>query len=122
MGDNAVPPMKVGFNYAWAFDLYGQNFGPVFFPPPADGLPTWKKTVPSHLIEFKAMGLSVIRWFILMNGLTYGRGLVVDDSGRIKDMEVPIDRSSIDKGSAQITHKWEFNPPDKLHPYLYRPL
>jgi hypothetical protein len=112
--------MKVGFNYAWAGDLYGQNFGPVFFPPPADGLPTWKKTLPSHLIEFKAMGLSVIRWFILMNGLTYGRGLVVEDSGRIRPgaLELPIDRSRINPASAQITHIWEFNPPDKLHPLI----
>ena len=32
MVDNAVPPMKVGYNYPWAFDEYGFNFGPVFFP------------------------------------------------------------------------------------------
>lgn len=121
MGDNAVPPMKVGFNYAWGCDDYGQNFGPTFFPPPADGLPKWKKTLPSHLIEFKAMGLSVIRWFILMNGLTYGRGLVVEDSGRIQPgaLEIPIDRSTNSTnrdGSPVVKHLWEFNPPDKLHP------
>jgi hypothetical protein len=116
--DVALPPMKVGFNYAWSHDKYGQNFGPVFIAPPADGMPMWQKTLPKQLIEFKAMGLSVIRWFILMNGLNYGRRLVVDDRGVIQDIELPIDRSTIDSGSAQITHKWEFNPPDKLHPFF----
>ncbi|MGZ5090780.1 MAG: hypothetical protein ACXWCY_08840 [Burkholderiales bacterium] len=111
MGDNAVPPMKVGFNYPWAFNDYGQNFGPIFFPVPA-GLPRWKKTLPAHLIEFKAMGLSVIRWFILMNGLNYGRGLVVDNGGVIQKIELPIDRSGI------ANNIWEFNPPDKLHPFF----
>jgi hypothetical protein len=115
MSDVAVPPMKVGFNYAWSHDLYGQNFGPVFFPPPADGLPMWRKTLPSHLIEFKAMGLSVIRWFIMMNGLTYGRGLVVDAAGRIQDIELPTDRTTADLSAGKLAHKWEFNPPDALH-------
>lgn len=115
MGDSAVPPMKVGFNYAWAGDLYGQNFGPVFFGPPASGLPTWKTTLPSHLSEFKAMGLSVIRWFIMMNGLAYGRGLVVEPNGFINraTFELPIDRSNDRAGQENI---WEFNPPDNLHP------
>jgi len=111
MGDNAVPPMKVGFNYAWAFDDYGQNFGPLFFPSP-DGLPRWKKTLPAHLTEFKAMGLSVIRWFILMNGLNYGRGLVVDGNGVIQKIELPIDHSG------RLSDLWEFNPPDTLHPFF----
>jgi hypothetical protein len=91
----------------------------VFFPPPADGLPMWKKTLPSHLIEFKAMGLSVIRWFILMNGLNYGRRLIVDGSGRIQDIELPIDRSpgtSTSPPDRATINMWEFNPPDKLHP------
>ena len=110
--DLAVPPMKVGFNYAWSHNLYGQNFGPVFFPPPAAGLPMWKGTLPGHLLEFKRMGLSVIRWFILMNGLTYGRNLVVNSAGKIEDIELPVDKSL-----PIPTHEvWEFNPPDALHP------
>jgi hypothetical protein len=28
-----VPNFTVGFNYPWAFDSYGQNFGPLFFLP-----------------------------------------------------------------------------------------
>jgi len=112
MRDNAVPPMKVGFNYPWSHNLYGQNFGPVFFPPPLEGLPMWKTTLPSQLIEFKAMGISVIRWFILMNGLNYGY-ISVDGSGRVQTIELPVNNSI---GFADSDQNWGFRPPEVLDP------
>lgn len=122
MGDNAVPPMQVGYNYPWAFDAYGQNFGPVFFGPPSDGLPAWKNRVPQRLDELKGLGISIIRWFILMNGLNYGR-ITTDSRGQIQTIQAPTERQPVERiiksqiGPLQVPSSgWEFDPPDQLDP------
>jgi hypothetical protein len=108
--------MKLGFNYAWAFEQYGQNFGPVFFPPPADGLPTWKNTLPRNLGQIKRLGMSIVRWFILENGLNYGV-LKVDPDGRISEigLPVPLPPPLIPPIFPQQP-KFRFEPPKTLHP------
>jgi hypothetical protein len=58
--------VRVGFNYPWAFDDYGRNFGPTFDPP------KWASTLPDNLALLKNLGVSVIRWFILANASNYG--------------------------------------------------
>ena len=112
MGDNAVPSMKLGFNYAWAFEQYGQNFGPVFFPPPPDGLPTWKNTLPRNLGQIKGLGMSIVRWFILENGLNYGF-VRVDPTGKIRDIAQPFLVGDLLLGHTPV---FRFDPPTKLHP------
>jgi hypothetical protein len=65
--------MQVGVNYPW-FD-YGWDFG---LGPPAwranRGTPRWFDHVDDHLERFRDLGISVVRWFILADGLTYGTG------------------------------------------------
>lgn len=121
MGDNAVPPIKVGFNYPWAFDEYGFNFGPVFFFP-SGGLPGWKNTLPQRLDELKRLGITIVRWFILMNGLNYGK-VTTDSRGEIQKIQAPAERIPIERnipsqiGPLQVPSSgWEFDPPDLLHP------
>jgi len=121
MGDNAVPTMKVGFNYPWAFDEYGFNFGPVFFFPSA-GLPPWKNTLPQRLDELKALGITMVRWFLLMNGLNYGK-VTTDSRGEIQTIKAPTERLPVERnipspiGPLQVPSSgWEFDPPDQLHP------
>jgi hypothetical protein len=112
----AVPSLQVGFNYPWAFNDYGQNFGPMFSLP-AEGIPRWKSTLPTNLDDLKALGINIVRFFILQNGLNYGK-LVVDGRGVIQNIELPIDRSpaSTSPPDRATINFWEFNPPDKLHP------
>jgi hypothetical protein len=113
LGDNAVPSMKLGFNYAWAFEQYGQNFGPVFRPlPPPDGLPTWKNTLPRNLGQIKRLGMSIVRFFILQNGLNYG-SVRVDPTGRILNIGLPIPAVPLQLGKKT---EFIFDPPKALHP------
>ena len=119
----AVPSFQVGYNYPWAADLYGQNFGPVFFPPDAAGLPTWKTTLPTRLDDLKALGVKIIRWFILMNGLTYGK-LTADSQGVIQKIQAPTERfpgehfiETLSDSSLFVPGSgWSFDPPDHLEP------
>jgi hypothetical protein len=104
--------MKLGMNLAWAFEEYGQNFGPVFFPPPADGLPTWKNTLPRHLGQIKLLGMSIVRFFILQNGLNYG-SVRVDPTGRILNIGLPIPAAPLQLGKKT---EFIFDPPKTLHP------
>jgi hypothetical protein len=70
--------MQVGVNYPW-FD-YGWDFG--LGPPPWRGertTPRWFDYVDEHLDRLRDLGISVVRWFILADGLTYGTG---DDAPR----------------------------------------
>lgn len=65
--------MQVGVNYPW-FD-YGWDFG--LGPPPwrgNRGTPRWFDHVDDHLERLGDLGISVVRWFILADGLTYGTG------------------------------------------------
>jgi len=63
--------MQVGVNYPW-FN-YGWDFG--FGPPAWRGAqtdPAWFAAIDGHLQRFQNLGISVVRWFILADGLTYG--------------------------------------------------
>ena len=65
--------MLVGINYPW-FD-YGWDFG--LGPPAWRGprtTPRWFDEIDGHLGRFHDLGLRVVRWFILADGLTYGSG------------------------------------------------
>ncbi len=65
--------MKVGVNYPW-FN-YGWDFG--LAPPAWSGNqtdPAWYGQIDAHLQQFQSLGISVVRWFILCDGLTYGTG------------------------------------------------
>lgn len=65
--------MQVGVNYPW-FD-YGWDFGSG--PPAWRGertTPRWFDHVDGHLDGLRDLGISVVRWFILADGLTYGTG------------------------------------------------
>jgi hypothetical protein len=86
--------MDVGVNYPWF--SYGWDFGPA--PPGWRGGddPAWVPLIDQHLEHLAAIGVSVIRWFVLGDGLTYGTG---------PDAPKP-DRSAIPDGPG-----WRFDPP-----------
>lgn len=61
----------MGVNYPW-FD-YGWDFG--LGPPAWRGArttPRWYGEIDQHLRHFRGLGISVVRWFVLADGLTYG--------------------------------------------------
>ncbi|MFN8006925.1 MAG: hypothetical protein U0V70_07875 [Terriglobia bacterium] len=65
--------MEVGVNYPWV--NYGWDFG--LGPPQWRGTetsPAWYEQIDQHLQLFSMLGISVVRWFILADGLTYGIG------------------------------------------------
>jgi hypothetical protein len=83
--------MDVGVNYPW-FD-YGWDFG--LGPPEWRGtqtVPRWFAEIDSHLTHLHDLGIRVLRWFVLADGLTYGTGA-----------QAP----AIDSASAT----WRFDPP-----------
>lgn len=65
--------MLVGVNYPWRD--YGWDFG---VAPPGwrvpDAPPRWISDIDSHLLHFRALGIRVVRWFVLGDGLTCGTG------------------------------------------------
>lgn len=62
--------MRVGINYPWRD--YGWDFG----PPPAGwrSRDPWRARIAQDLATFRACGISIIRWFVLCDGMTYGTG------------------------------------------------
>jgi hypothetical protein len=64
--------MDVGVNYPWF--SYGWDFGSA--PPGWRGGqdPEWVPNIGQHLQHLAAIGVSVVRWFILGDGLSYGTG------------------------------------------------
>ena len=64
--------MMVGVNYPW-FN-YGWDFGDA--PPNwrRGREPNWTAHIDQHLALFVRLGLRVVRWFILADGLIYGTG------------------------------------------------
>jgi hypothetical protein len=84
--------VRVGVNYPW-FD-YGWDFGPA--PPGWRGTrttPFWYDALDGQLQRFGTLGISVVRWFILADGMAYGSGAAA-----------PIE----DPANAGV---WHFDPP-----------
>src|SRR5712691_11958164 len=78
----AVPPqmqpprMKVGYNYAWVANLYGNHIGPNRWKEPPDSQkdPVWKElgdTLTKNLKHLVTLGVKVVRMFILSQGDNY---------------------------------------------------
>lgn len=89
--------MQVGINYPWLD--YGWDFGT---PPPgwrSGSDPRWVGRIDSDIARFKRIGVSVVRWFILGDGLTYGTG---------------ANAPQLDPGTGQ----WNFSPPDHSKDFL----
>jgi len=89
--------MQVGVNYPW-FD-YGWDFGS-----PPDGWrggeePGWVAQLDSDLELFGKIGISVVRWFIFADGLTYGTG-----------SEAPRFEA--------VANQWNFDPPELSQEFL----
>jgi hypothetical protein len=62
--------MWVGINYPWCD--YGWDFG---VPPTSWGpRARWRSVLASHLAELRRVGVRVVRWFIVADGLGYGVG------------------------------------------------
>jgi len=84
--------MNVGVNYPWLD--YGWDFG---LGPPAwrgsRNAPRWFEDIDAHLRRFRDLGISVVRWFILADGLTYGTG------------------EAAPRLDATIALEWRFEPP-----------
>jgi hypothetical protein len=63
--------MQIGVNYPWRD--YGWDFG---LAPPAwrerDTRPRWSDEIDRDLQHFLDLGITVVRWFILGDGLAYG--------------------------------------------------
>jgi hypothetical protein len=63
--------MQVGVNYPWRD--YGWDFG---LAPPgwraAGAPPRWAADIDAHVEHFHSLGIDVVRWFLLGDGLTYG--------------------------------------------------
>jgi hypothetical protein len=92
--------MDVGLNYPWCD--YGWDFG---LGPPAwrgdRSSPRWYNSIDDHLDRFRALGITVVRWFVLADGLTYGTGVEAprmdDATGRRWGFEPPpLDGSILD--------------------------
>jgi hypothetical protein len=89
----------VGVNYPWLD--YGWDFG--LGPPAWRGgrmTPRWYDSIDAHLQHFSNLGISVVRWFILADGLTYGTGL---------DAPTP---------DPARRRRWHFEPPPLSHGIL----
>ena len=73
IGVDGISSMRVGVNFPWRD--YGWDFG---LGPSSwrGGLadPRWYPEIDGHLRHFQDVGISVVRWFILADGLTYGVG------------------------------------------------
>ncbi|HEY2077071.1 MAG TPA: hypothetical protein VGH53_12115 [Streptosporangiaceae bacterium] len=86
--------MDVGVNYPWF--SYGWDFGAA--PPGwrSGDDPAWFAHLGRHLQHLSAIGISVVRWFILGDGLTYGTG---------------PDAPTVDRVASGESAGWRFDPP-----------
>ncbi|HTN72546.1 MAG TPA: hypothetical protein VMO00_15810 [Methylomirabilota bacterium] len=107
--------MKVGFNYQ-AWNTYGLQIGPYTGAndptwdaerdglsgkrPPKFPLPPLFNNLSRNLSELRSIGISVVRWFLLGNGVVYGkaaRRTVIQEDGQPKTI-------------------WRFTPPLAIDP------
>jgi hypothetical protein len=87
--------MQVGVNYPW-FD-YGWDFGaapPGWRPSPP---PRWFAEIDLHLRHFQRLGISVVRWFILGDGLTCGSGDTAPRRDPLLENEWRFDAPDVDR-------------------------
>jgi hypothetical protein len=97
--------MKVGFNYPQPSNKFGLWLGPEGRQDgwPSDYRQRWKglrfkDQIRANLVQLKAAGVSVVRWFLLGNGFNYG---------------LPP-RKEIIRGPYSNALFWHFDPPDRL--------
>ncbi len=64
--------MDAGVNYPWF--SYGWDFGPAPAGWRTGDDPAWFPHIGQHLRHLATIGISVVRWFILGDGLSYGTG------------------------------------------------
>jgi hypothetical protein len=86
--------MDAGVNYPWF--SYGWDFGPAPSGWRSGNDPAWVPHIGQHLQHMAALGISVIRWFILGDGLTYGTG---------------PDAPKLDPFATRERAGWRFGPP-----------
>ena len=86
--------MDAGVNYPWF--SYGWDFGPA--PPGwrSGDDPDWAAHIGRDLEHLAAIGIAVVRWFVLGDGLSYGTG---------PDAPAP------DRAATGDAAGWRFNPP-----------
>jgi len=86
--------MDAGVNYPWF--SYGWDFGPA--PPGwrSGNDPAWVAHLGEHLQHLASIGISVVRWFILADGLAYGTG---------------PDAPKLDRFATGDRVGWKFGPP-----------
>jgi hypothetical protein len=87
--------LRVGVNYPW-FD-YGWDFGvaPPHWRPASD--PRWMSGIDADLRHFQALGITLVRWFILADGLTYGSGALAPRRDAARDGEWRFDPPPLDR-------------------------
>jgi hypothetical protein len=87
--------VDVGVNYPW-FD-YGWDFG---VPPPhwrPTASPRWLSQIDAHLRHFQRLEVAVVRWFVLADGLTYGRGDAAPRRDPVRESEWRFDAPELNR-------------------------
>src|SRR5262245_10397655 len=118
--------MRVGVNYPWLD--YGWDFG--LGPPRWRGgrtAPRWLEHIDEHLDRLRGLGITVVRWFILADGLTYGTDEAAPRPDEFANGEwrfdpPPLDPEIVD-GFDELLRRFALTrsvstPPDLLLPVL----
>lgn len=90
-----VPRLPVGVNYPWF--AYGTDFG----IGPWGRRQPWSDAVDGDLREFQDLGLDVVRWWLLGDGICYGSG----------EHEPRLDTHPSQRWFSEA--QWRFIPPDR---------
>jgi hypothetical protein len=91
--------MLVGVNFPWL--NYGWDFG--LGPPAWRGTrttPHWFDEIDAHLLHLHGLGVRVIRWFVVADGLTYGSG------------------AAAPRADPHNPRRWHFDPGPLDHPFI----
>ena len=117
--------MLVGVNYPWLD--YGWDFG--LGPPAWRGslsAPRWYGEIDLHLRHLHDLGVSVVRWFVLADGLTYGTGRSAPkpDTRRKGEwrFEPPAIGSGIVEHFAELLHRFAIFNASVTRPILLLPV